>query len=225
MNLPPAASVTEYSAVTVDSPVSPSSSAWVVLPIDASYLAEGSFGIGSSYEYALTNPGASNQIPATVAFGYEAHSVSSNVPCEWNRVRQRTFYSYEIEAGYPRNTFASVSDINQSFSQVSHKVFIDGTLATSEIGSWYRVPANATVKIEKSATTPVFVAYNDTAVGNKGAFSSYSSQRYDSNISIKFDQSSDIDLQIDDGDNDTTDIRSRRFSIGSGEYSLELSRS
>ena len=136
--------------------------------------------------------------------------------------RQRVVYN--LEPGYPRNTF-STSSQTTNFSNGIIQVVTNGrNIEPTVDGSWYRIGAGDSVVIKKYAVLPNFTARNHTDVGNRSTFSSYSERTYDLNLRWYLNKPITVTLTHDDGDTDSGEYHHTSFTVASGNYVRTINR-
>lgn len=84
-------------------------------------------------------------------------------------------------AGYPRNQYNALSNnANLFFRSITMRTQAGVVIEPTD--NWYSIPANETVTITHAYGLPTTTYYNDSEVGNRATFRSYSPKFYDSNV-------------------------------------------
>jgi hypothetical protein len=138
----------------------------------------------------------------------------------------RQSYYVEYANGYPRNEF---SDLNRVWTVDSSSVQVINETASVEIfdqNGWYRIPAQANIKIRKIIQLPNITNYDDSRVLTDNSNIPYSTPAYlDKQISWEIDTDISITRAVDTGSIDDVDDVSQSISThGDGIVSYTISR-
>ena len=208
-------------SVATDTPTAPTATAWSQVPdFDSTYYPVS--GATLSYEYDYVDPSNLNQ-PAAVRNWTLGTGIPT--PCaDVDFFQERLSYSYEEEAGYPKNTASNVH-IGATFFTSGFTVFdVTANAPITDVNGWYLIPATHDVVVQKQVTLPALTIYNDTDVLDPSTFTSYTPHLYDHTLTWTINRALQMDVAHDGGVSNLLSMSSRTVQTGTGVATYQLSR-
>ncbi len=180
----PVDTIGEYQDLMSDAITLPTDTTWAQHP---SYTCPTAGSRQLKYDYLM--PGHSDADYAACYSNYTHYPLVHHFVFQTRKV-----HSLELESGYPKN---EVSSYSTSYTISDNGVVVWNTTsnkAADSLSGWFVVPANSTVEIRRTFTTPTIYHYNDTEVADLGTFGSYTTKYLDKETAWTLDGRIDVEV-------------------------------